>query len=453
MTGAIYEEVSSLANDDYFGAEIVETVPALDSRTGVSKLTINGGLDSAVDRDYFLIKTSALAAEGQSIDDLVVWVRAYGSAAAFEAYGLRSAQSFLGVLPSRLVGRSRSGVAGSYWGLSSSSPDFVIDVARRDLPAEAVGAYKLELLFGHRDFAALDRFDRQPVQVTPALSLRAVNAVRAEGHTGPVTPFTFSVSRSGDSSRTSLVQWSVRGTGGQPASAGDFVGNRFPEGVLEFGPGETSKVLTVDVLPGRGPEPDESFVVDLHSPVDATIAVGASTGTILNDDVALPSVTFSNGQPLAISGVNKKPRSSTISVDRVTGVIRSITVTLNGISHAFSDDLDLALVSPSGVGVVLMSDAGGAQKLDKLTLAFSDQAGSKLPDLSQPRLRSGRYRPTDYREPVLEPKGDFERSYGSMLSAFHGQSPNGLWRLLISDDSIVHDGLLSKGWSLQFEMA
>ena len=453
LVSVIYEEVSSVTNDDYFNSEVVENISALDPLTGISHLTLKGRLDSTADRDYFLIKTTNLITADQSLDDLVVWIRPFGSARLYAAYGLRSAQSFLGVLPSRLVGRSRSGSPGLYWGLSTGSPDFVVDIASQDLPVNADGAYKLELLFGPRDFVALDRYVRESEQATPLLSLRAVNAVRYEGNTGLTTPFTFSVTRSANLSLTSQVQWSVRGTTTQTASADDFVNNRFPTGTLVFAPGETSKILTVDVKAGRLKETDETFVVQLHSPVNASISIGSASGTILNDDDALPSATFSNGTSVPISGWTKQPKFSTLKVDQVTGTISSVTVTLKGLSHAFADDLDIALISPSGVGVVLMSDAGGSQKLDKLTLAFSDQALSKLPDTSELTLQSGLYKPTNYNQPLLEPKGDFDRNYGSLLSVYKGQSPNGTWRLCISDDSIIDDGVLSKGWSLQFDLA
>ena len=62
-------------------------------------------------------------------------------------------------------------------------------------------------------------------------------------------------------------------------------------GTINFGVGETSKPITLDVLGDTNIEPDETIVVSLAnatSPGTATISTGSATTTILNDDVAPP---------------------------------------------------------------------------------------------------------------------------------------------------------------------
>jgi len=53
------------------------------------------------------------------------------------------------------------------------------------------------------------------------------------------------------------------------------------------------------------------------------------------------------------------PYPSTISVSGLTGVVGKVTVSLNGLSHSFPDDLDIMLISPTGQKIMLMSDCGG----------------------------------------------------------------------------------------------
>ncbi|KAI9131333.1 Calx-beta domain-containing protein [Acaryochloris sp. CCMEE 5410] len=62
-------------------------------------------------------------------------------------------------------------------------------------------------------------------------------------------------------------------------------------GTINFGVGETSKTITLDVLGDTNIEPDETIVVSLAnatSPGTATISTNSATTTILNDDVAPP---------------------------------------------------------------------------------------------------------------------------------------------------------------------
>ncbi|BDM81379.1 Calx-beta domain-containing protein [Acaryochloris marina] len=63
-------------------------------------------------------------------------------------------------------------------------------------------------------------------------------------------------------------------------------------GTINFGVGETSKTITLDVLGDTNIEPDETIVVSLANPTSpgtATISTGSATTTILNDDVGPPS--------------------------------------------------------------------------------------------------------------------------------------------------------------------
>ena len=120
--------------------------------------------------------------------------------------------------------------------------------------------------------------------VLPSLSIDDVTA--AEGNTG-TTPFTFTVSLSEASGGISSVFYSV---GGGTATAGsDYAA--VPRTELVFARGEASKTVTVNVNGDTAVEDDETFVVTLFEVKGATIADGAGTGTILNDDLAPSMVT------------------------------------------------------------------------------------------------------------------------------------------------------------------
>jgi hypothetical protein len=68
-------------------------------------------------------------------------------------------------------------------------------------------------------------------------------------------------------------------------------------GTLTFNPGELRQTLTINVGVDGKVEPNETFVVNLTNPTNATIARARGTGTILNDDFTAcaprPPVTLS----------------------------------------------------------------------------------------------------------------------------------------------------------------
>ena len=68
----------------------------------------------------------------------------------------------------------------------------------------------------------------------PNLSIAATSATKLEGHTG-TTPFTLTVTRTGDTSSTVTVDWTTMGAGLNLATADDFQNSVFPSGTLSFG--------------------------------------------------------------------------------------------------------------------------------------------------------------------------------------------------------------------------
>ena len=96
------------------------------------------------------------------------------------------------------------------------------------------------------------------------LSIAATSAVKAEGNAGS-TAFTFTVTRSGDTSGVSSVNYAVTGSGANPANAADFAGSVLPSGTVNFAATQTSQVVTINVNGDTALEPDEGFTVTLSA--------------------------------------------------------------------------------------------------------------------------------------------------------------------------------------------
>jgi Ca2+-binding RTX toxin-like protein len=112
----------------------------------------------------------------------------------------------------------------------------------------------------------------------------------AEGNSG-LAAFTFTVTRSGDTSGSSSASWAVTGSGTNAASAADFFGGVLPSGTVTFAAGEVTKTITINVIGDTVIEADETFTLTLTSPsAGTTIANGSTTGTIRNDDAVAGNI-------------------------------------------------------------------------------------------------------------------------------------------------------------------
>lgn len=128
----------------------------------------------------------------------------------------------------------------------------------------------------------------------PSLSLAGPGAL-AEGDEG-VTSFDFTVTRTGDLSGETLVDYYLWTDATAPrAQADDFSGPL--AGTVAFGAGESEKVIHIAVNGDAAPELDDVFNISLANPRGATIAEGTARAVILDDDVPAPE-----SASLSISG-------------------------------------------------------------------------------------------------------------------------------------------------------
>ena len=159
---------------------------------------------------------------------------------------------------------------------------------------------------------------------------------------------------------------------------------------------------------------------------------------------------YVNSQPVTTPLLGlANPFPSTITVSGFQHSILRMRVTLVGLSHSYSDDLDILLVAPDGRSTYLLSDTGGEFTVNNATLTFDDTATNGLADFNL--ITSGTYRPTNFgfdtdSFSAPAPVGP----YRTNLTQFNGTDPNGLWSLYIMDDADKDSGILSGGWRLSF---
>lgn len=134
-------------------------------------------------------------------------------------------------------------------------------------------------------------FNQQKLDLLSPIQSGLLTSSEAPGAGSETTPspetsfVEFSVSLSEPTSVPVSVDFS---TTGLTATAGvDFVP---AAGTLQFEPGETSKLIRLQVIGDLDVEPDETFQVTLSAASGGVIADGAAIGTIINDDVQAESL-------------------------------------------------------------------------------------------------------------------------------------------------------------------
>jgi subtilisin family serine protease/ribosomal protein L35AE/L33A len=164
-------------------------------------------------------------------------------------------------------------------GMSNASLQFVAP--------STPGTYNLRL-FANDTYQKLATSGDLTVGSTSSGSTLSIGDVTVtEGNSGATTAtFTVSLSPANTSQTVTVAYATANGT----ATAGsDYTA---ASGTLTFAPSVTTQTISVPVSGDTAIESNETFTVNLSSPVNATIADGQAAGTIVNDDAAAgPSVT------------------------------------------------------------------------------------------------------------------------------------------------------------------
>ena len=188
-----------------------------------------------------------------------------------------------------------------------------------------------------------------------------------------------------------------------------------------------------------------SPVARTQQQTEATATFSNSTAVVIADaDAGGPGVGSLYPSPITVSGLS--------------GTITSLTVTLNGLTHTWPDDLALLLVGPNGQSLVLQSDVGGSNAVTNLTYTIADSGSSTMPDNGT--LTSGTFRPTsilnDENFPIFVGNPAPPTSWSQPTSAgsstltgiLGGTSANGVWKLYVIDQFIRDTGSFTGGWSI-----
>ncbi len=189
----------------------------------------------------------------------------------------------------------------------------------------------------------------------PTLSISANEPAQPEGAPGDTTTFLFTVTRTGDTSRSSSAIYTVTGSGSNPTDLQDFIGNSFPSGVVNFAAGEDTQIISIEVAGDSILEQDETFSVTLTSPTNASISPSnaSAIATISNDDSPPPpTLSISANEPAQPEGAPGDTTTFLFTVTRTGDTSRSssaiYTVTGSGSNPTDLQDF-IGNSFPSGV--------------------------------------------------------------------------------------------------------
>jgi subtilisin-like proprotein convertase family protein len=185
----------------------------------------------------------------------------------------------------------------------------------------------------------------------------------------------------------------------------------------------------------------------------ATSCIASRTGPdqvfSLTGTIGTQTAYFNPNTIVFNDGVKASVYPSTIDVSGVVGSVTKVTVTLNGLTHAFPTDIDMLLVGPGGQQATIFSDVPSTAPAAPVNITLDD-AGGPIPGSP---LASGTYVPTNAGGanldsfPLPAPVVSGLPTGPSALSIFNGIPSTGTWTLYVIDDSATGTGTLAS-WSL-----
>lgn len=145
----------------------------------------------------------------------------------------------------------------------------------------------------------------------------------SEQTSGPITA-TFTVSLSAAASTG--VTFDIATADGSATAGSDYVASSLLAQTIPAG--QTSKTFSVTVLGDSVPEPDETYAVNVTNATGASIADAQATGTILNDDGSLPTLSVDDVSIIeGNSGSKWVTFTVGLSLTRTTPVVFNIWTT------------------------------------------------------------------------------------------------------------------------------
>ena len=185
----------------------------------------------------------------------------------------------------------------------------------------------------------------------PVLSINAPSV--AEGANGATATLRFTVTLTPASGRVVSVDYAGQ-SGGTATSGGDYVAPT--AGTLSFAAGEVSKTFDVTVNGDDTDEPDETLLVRLSSPSNATFAGAVTTldgtGTITDDDATSLILARTGSGSIAEDGGSTE---ITLTLGRALVAGESVTVPLAVTGGTVAMHYQFGLKGNGGTGVSLLT--------------------------------------------------------------------------------------------------
>jgi hypothetical protein len=198
---------------------------------------------------------------------------------------------------------------------------------------------------------------------TAALSVANTSVV--EGNSGTKT-VSVTVTLAGSSASTVTVGYST--VAGSALAGTDFVST---SGTLTFAPGVTSKTFTVTINGNTIKQANRTFTVVLSSPVNATIASGTATVTIVDDELALTAAYApTSAQP--VRSLTSADLAPVVAQAKASWLAVAPGADFSGVTFEIGDLDGLMLGFTSGRTVTIDATAAGwgwgAGGIDLLTV-------------------------------------------------------------------------------------
>ncbi len=171
----------------------------------------------------------------------------------------------------------------------------------------------------------------------------------------------------------------------------------------------------------------------------------SATVTGIGPDVT-PTFSFT-GSISTGDGSAGSPYPANVTVSGVpTSGVKVKSVTLKGLSHTWSDDIDVILQSPTGTNVTLMSDVGSFDILNNVTYTMDDAGAAMSIAVGNP---TGTYHPTNNgaADTYPAPGPGAVNDASPALANFTGNM-NGVWKLFVVDDTGGDTGAFAGGYDL-----
>ena len=185
----------------------------------------------------------------------------------------------------------------------------------------------------------------------PVLSIDAPSV--AEGANGATATLRFTVTLTPASGRVVTVDYAGQ-SGGTATSGGDYLA--LTAGTLSFAAGEVSKTIDVTVNGDDTDEPDETLLVRLSSPSNATFAGAVTTldgtGTITDDDATSLILARTGSGSIAEDGGSTE---ITLTLSRALVAGESVTVPLTVTGGTVTTHYQFGLKGNGGTGVSLLT--------------------------------------------------------------------------------------------------